>query len=143
MAGFPTDSCLLGDWWWCFLLQALDWIQETGEYYLSTHTSTGETTEETQELLKEYGEFRVPAKVGSIPAPPQVLLVLPFVGTFSLWQQKQSLDTEPGSPRAQGKHVWGYLPWNLNLPKLHLQPGSRLLRPLIIMLQILGSPLFS
>ncbi|OBS63705.1 hypothetical protein A6R68_07757, partial [Neotoma lepida] len=41
---------------------ALDWIQETGEYYLSTHTSTGETTEETQELLKEYGEFRVPAK---------------------------------------------------------------------------------
>uniref|UniRef100_A0A8C5KWZ5 Kalirin, RhoGEF kinase n=1 Tax=Jaculus jaculus TaxID=51337 RepID=A0A8C5KWZ5_JACJA len=42
--------------------QALDWVQETGEYYLSTHTSTGETTEETQELLKEYGEFRVPAK---------------------------------------------------------------------------------
>lgn len=42
--------------------QALDWIQETGEYYLSTHTSTGDTTEETQELLKEYGEFRVPAK---------------------------------------------------------------------------------
>ncbi|XP_019695426.1 kalirin isoform X8 [Leopardus geoffroyi] len=42
--------------------QALDWIQETGEYYLSTHTSPGETTEETQELLKEYGEFRVPAK---------------------------------------------------------------------------------
>ncbi|XP_064926563.1 kalirin isoform X7 [Columba livia] len=42
--------------------QALDWIQETGEYYLSTHTSTGESAEETQELLKEYGEFRVPAK---------------------------------------------------------------------------------
>uniref|UniRef100_A0A286XNR0 Kalirin RhoGEF kinase n=1 Tax=Cavia porcellus TaxID=10141 RepID=A0A286XNR0_CAVPO len=42
--------------------QALDWIQETGEYYLSTHTSTGDTAEETQELLKEYGEFRVPAK---------------------------------------------------------------------------------
>jgi len=49
--------------------QALDWIQETGEYYLSTHTSTGETTEETQELLKEYGEFRVPAKVGSTREP--------------------------------------------------------------------------
>uniref|UniRef100_A0A9L0RN82 Kalirin RhoGEF kinase n=1 Tax=Equus caballus TaxID=9796 RepID=A0A9L0RN82_HORSE len=46
--------------------QALDWIQETGEYYLSTHTSTGETTEETQELLKEYGEFRVPAKITRI-----------------------------------------------------------------------------
>uniref|UniRef100_G3U7R3 Kalirin RhoGEF kinase n=1 Tax=Loxodonta africana TaxID=9785 RepID=G3U7R3_LOXAF len=44
------------------LLTLRDWDQETGEYYLSTHTSTGETTEETQELLKEYGEFRVPAK---------------------------------------------------------------------------------
>ncbi|XP_029461100.1 kalirin isoform X1 [Rhinatrema bivittatum] len=42
--------------------QALDWIQEAGEYYLSTHNSTGESIEETQELLKEYGEFRVPAK---------------------------------------------------------------------------------
>uniref|UniRef100_A0A672UMG7 non-specific serine/threonine protein kinase n=1 Tax=Strigops habroptila TaxID=2489341 RepID=A0A672UMG7_STRHB len=42
--------------------QALDWIQETGEYYLSTHNSTGESAEETQELLKEYGEFRIPAK---------------------------------------------------------------------------------
>nr|XP_060630961.1 kalirin isoform X6 [Anolis sagrei ordinatus] len=42
--------------------QALDWIQETGEYYLSTHDSTGESAEETQELLKEYGEFKVPAK---------------------------------------------------------------------------------
>ncbi|XP_060118776.1 kalirin isoform X2 [Heteronotia binoei] len=42
--------------------QALDWIQETGEYYLSTHNSTGESADETQELLKEYGEFKVPAK---------------------------------------------------------------------------------
>ncbi|XP_053260252.1 kalirin isoform X11 [Podarcis raffonei] len=42
--------------------QALDWIQETGEYYLSTHNSAGESAEETQELLKEYGEFKVPAK---------------------------------------------------------------------------------
>ncbi|XP_013926295.1 PREDICTED: kalirin isoform X2 [Thamnophis sirtalis] len=42
--------------------QALDWIQETGEYYLSTHTSTGESANETHELLKEYGEFKVPAK---------------------------------------------------------------------------------
>lgn len=54
-----------------FLSQALDWIQETGEYYLSTHTSTGDTAEETQELLKEYGEFRVPAKVGSTLRPTQ------------------------------------------------------------------------
>ncbi|XP_036396533.1 kalirin isoform X3 [Megalops cyprinoides] len=42
--------------------QALDWIQETGECYLSTHTSPGETSEQTQELLKEYEEFRVSAK---------------------------------------------------------------------------------
>ncbi|XP_069080745.1 kalirin isoform X3 [Pleurodeles waltl] len=42
--------------------QALDWIQEAGEYYLSTHTSPGDSIEETQELLKEYGDFRVPAK---------------------------------------------------------------------------------
>ncbi|XP_064420011.1 kalirin RhoGEF kinase b [Latimeria chalumnae] len=42
--------------------QALDWIQETGEYYLSTHTSPGDTTEKTQELLKEYGDFRLSAK---------------------------------------------------------------------------------
>ncbi|XP_029112845.1 kalirin-like isoform X1 [Scleropages formosus] len=42
--------------------QALDWIQETGEYYLSTHTSPGETIERTQELLKEYEDFRVLAK---------------------------------------------------------------------------------
>ncbi|KAL4608981.1 kalirin-like isoform X1 [Arapaima gigas] len=42
--------------------QALDWIQETGEYYLSTHTSPGETSEQSQELLKEYEEFRVSAK---------------------------------------------------------------------------------
>uniref|UniRef100_A0A8D2Q5I9 Kalirin RhoGEF kinase n=1 Tax=Varanus komodoensis TaxID=61221 RepID=A0A8D2Q5I9_VARKO len=42
--------------------QALDWIQDSGEYYLSTHNSTGESAEETEELLKEYGEFKVPAK---------------------------------------------------------------------------------
>ncbi|XP_041924915.1 kalirin isoform X2 [Alosa sapidissima] len=42
--------------------QALDWIQETGEYFLSTHTSPGENAEKTQALLKEYEEFRVSAK---------------------------------------------------------------------------------
>ncbi|XP_066520975.1 kalirin RhoGEF kinase b isoform X3 [Hoplias malabaricus] len=42
--------------------QALDWLQETGEQYLSTHISPGETTEKTQELLKDYEEFRVSAK---------------------------------------------------------------------------------
>uniref|UniRef100_A0A3B3SLI1 non-specific serine/threonine protein kinase n=1 Tax=Paramormyrops kingsleyae TaxID=1676925 RepID=A0A3B3SLI1_9TELE len=42
--------------------QALDWIQETGEYYLSTHTSPAETSEQNQQLLQEYREFRVSAK---------------------------------------------------------------------------------
>ncbi|XP_030643161.1 kalirin isoform X2 [Chanos chanos] len=42
--------------------QALEWIQEEGEYYLSTHSPPGETNEKTQELLKEHDEFRVSAK---------------------------------------------------------------------------------
>ncbi|XP_043097690.1 kalirin RhoGEF kinase b isoform X2 [Puntigrus tetrazona] len=42
--------------------QAIDWLQETGEYFLSTHTSPGDTSEKTQELLKEYEDFRVSAK---------------------------------------------------------------------------------
>ncbi|KAL2081481.1 hypothetical protein ACEWY4_023334 [Coilia grayii] len=42
--------------------QALDWIQETGEYFLTTHNSPGETAEKNQELLKEYEEFRISAK---------------------------------------------------------------------------------
>ncbi|KAK9972958.1 hypothetical protein ABG768_023712 [Culter alburnus] len=42
--------------------QAIDWLQETGEYFLSSHTSPGDTSEKTQELLKEYEDFRVSAK---------------------------------------------------------------------------------
>ncbi|XP_018428257.1 PREDICTED: kalirin-like [Nanorana parkeri] len=42
--------------------QALDWIQEMGEHFLSTHTSTGESLDQTQSLLKEYEDFRMPAK---------------------------------------------------------------------------------
>ncbi|KAM9305737.1 kalirin [Gastrophryne carolinensis] len=42
--------------------QALDWIQETGEHFLSAHTSTGESLDETHSLLKEYQDFRLPAK---------------------------------------------------------------------------------
>uniref|UniRef100_A0A671T9X1 Kalirin-like n=1 Tax=Sinocyclocheilus anshuiensis TaxID=1608454 RepID=A0A671T9X1_9TELE len=42
--------------------QAIDWLQETGEYFLSTHTSPGDTSGKTQELLKEYENFRVSAK---------------------------------------------------------------------------------
>ncbi|RZF34081.1 hypothetical protein LSTR_LSTR011651 [Laodelphax striatellus] len=42
--------------------QALDWIHDTGEQYLSTHTSVGSTQEETERLLREHNEFKVTAK---------------------------------------------------------------------------------
>ena len=47
----------------CVWLQALDWIQETGEVYLATHTSPGDGSEETQQLLNDYRHFRLTAKV--------------------------------------------------------------------------------
>ncbi|XP_016535775.1 kalirin isoform X4 [Poecilia formosa] len=42
--------------------QALDWIQETGDLYLATHTSPGDSSEETQQLLNDYHHFRLSAK---------------------------------------------------------------------------------
>uniref|UniRef100_A0A1A7XJ47 Rho guanine nucleotide exchange factor 25 n=1 Tax=Iconisemion striatum TaxID=60296 RepID=A0A1A7XJ47_9TELE len=42
--------------------QALDWIQETGEVYLTTHTSPGVNSEEAQHLLSDYQHFRLSAK---------------------------------------------------------------------------------
>ncbi|XP_034255517.1 kalirin isoform X2 [Thrips palmi] len=42
--------------------QALDWIQDTGELYLSTHTSVGHTRQETEKLLSEHNEFKGTAK---------------------------------------------------------------------------------
>ncbi|XP_074551145.1 kalirin isoform X1 [Halichoeres trimaculatus] len=42
--------------------QALDWIQETGEVYLATHTAPGDSSEETEELLNNYHHFRLSAK---------------------------------------------------------------------------------
>uniref|UniRef100_A0A3Q2ZY59 Kalirin RhoGEF kinase a n=2 Tax=Kryptolebias marmoratus TaxID=37003 RepID=A0A3Q2ZY59_KRYMA len=42
--------------------QALDWIQETGDVYLTTHTSPGGSSEETQHLLNDYHQFRLTAK---------------------------------------------------------------------------------
>ncbi|XP_063844125.1 triple functional domain protein-like isoform X3 [Scylla paramamosain] len=42
--------------------QALDWIKETGELYLSTHTNLGDTREETERLLREHNEFKGTAK---------------------------------------------------------------------------------
>ncbi len=45
------------------VLQALEWIHDTGEFYLSTHTNVGENLTETEALLKEHNEFKVTAKV--------------------------------------------------------------------------------
>ncbi|XP_050733039.1 triple functional domain protein-like isoform X4 [Eriocheir sinensis] len=42
--------------------QALDWIMETGELYLSTHTNLGDSREETERLLREHNEFKGTAK---------------------------------------------------------------------------------
>ncbi|XP_056157511.1 kalirin RhoGEF kinase b, partial [Lampris incognitus] len=42
--------------------QALDWLQQSGDHYLSTHTSPGATVAETQELLMQHREFCVSAK---------------------------------------------------------------------------------
>ncbi|XP_024113671.1 triple functional domain protein isoform X3 [Oryzias melastigma] len=42
--------------------QALEWIHDTGEFYLSTHTSTGSSIHHTQELLKEHEVFHITAK---------------------------------------------------------------------------------
>lgn len=44
-------------------VQALEWIHDTGEFYLSTHTSTGSSIHHTQELLKEHEDFHITAKV--------------------------------------------------------------------------------
>ncbi|XP_045553977.1 LOW QUALITY PROTEIN: kalirin [Salmo salar] len=42
--------------------QALDWLQQSGEHYLSTHTSPGATSAETQDLLAQHREFCISAK---------------------------------------------------------------------------------
>lgn len=53
------DTCLT-----CVSIKALEWIHDTGEFYLSTHTSTGSSIHHTQELLKEHEDFHITAKVG-------------------------------------------------------------------------------
>ncbi len=47
------------------MFQALEWIHDTGEFYLSTHTNVGENLTETESLLKEHNEFKVTAKVST------------------------------------------------------------------------------
>ena len=42
--------------------QALEWILETGEKYLQTHSSLGETREQTEQLLREHNDFKGSAR---------------------------------------------------------------------------------
>uniref|UniRef100_A0A3B4TP91 Kalirin RhoGEF kinase b n=1 Tax=Seriola dumerili TaxID=41447 RepID=A0A3B4TP91_SERDU len=42
--------------------QAMDWLQQSGDHYLATHTSPGANMAETQELLNQHREFCVSAK---------------------------------------------------------------------------------
>uniref|UniRef100_A0A087XMU9 Kalirin RhoGEF kinase b n=1 Tax=Poecilia formosa TaxID=48698 RepID=A0A087XMU9_POEFO len=42
--------------------QALEWLQQSGDHYLATHTSPGATAAETQELLNQHREFCISAK---------------------------------------------------------------------------------
>ncbi|CAB1350859.1 unnamed protein product, partial [Coregonus sp. 'balchen'] len=46
----------------CQQYVALEWIHDTGEFYLSTHTSTGSSIHHTQELLKEHEDFHITAR---------------------------------------------------------------------------------
>ncbi|KOC61451.1 Triple functional domain protein [Habropoda laboriosa] len=42
--------------------QALEWIKETGELYLATHTNVGKNRIENEQLLREHNEFKGAAK---------------------------------------------------------------------------------
>ena len=45
------------------LFQALDWIHENGEFYLSSRTGEGESDAQTKELLDEHQEFKEASEV--------------------------------------------------------------------------------
>ncbi|KAK2576355.1 hypothetical protein KPH14_005709 [Odynerus spinipes] len=42
--------------------QAIEWIRETGELYLATHTNVGKNRVENEQLLQEHNEFKGAAK---------------------------------------------------------------------------------
>ncbi|ESO07374.1 hypothetical protein HELRODRAFT_191159 [Helobdella robusta] len=42
--------------------QVIEWINDKGELYLTTHTHAGRTTEEKETLIKEHNEFKANAK---------------------------------------------------------------------------------
>lgn len=70
-------------------VQALEWIHDTGEFYLSTHTSTGSSIHHTQELLKEHEDFHITAKVGHTHTHTNIWLYSICVFNFLLFFSKQ------------------------------------------------------
>lgn len=46
--------------------QAVEWITQTGELYLATHTNVGKNRLENEQLLQEHNEFKGAAKVKTI-----------------------------------------------------------------------------
>ena len=44
-------------------LQILEWIRDVGEQYLASHTTVGNSVEDTQALLREHNEFKSASKV--------------------------------------------------------------------------------
>ena len=59
------------------LFQALDWIHENGEFYLSSRTGEGESDAQTKELLDEHQEFKEASEVHE-------LVCATFFRSFSL-----------------------------------------------------------
>ncbi|XP_032241354.2 triple functional domain protein isoform X5 [Nematostella vectensis] len=65
--------------------EALDWIHENGEFYLSSHPNDGDTEAETRMFLKEHHEFKEAAEVQSLEIRDKVRTML---------QQAESLVTK-------------------------------------------------
>ena len=55
--------------------QALEWIHDNGEFYLSSHTSEGETDKQAQELLREHSEFKEVAEVYEVKCSVCFILI--------------------------------------------------------------------
>jgi len=41
----------------------MDWIRDVGDQYLASHTTLGNSVEDTQALLREHNEFKSASKV--------------------------------------------------------------------------------
>ena len=59
----PWRSSFMRQWLFSISFQALDWIHENGEFYLSSRTGEGDTDAQTKELLDEHQEFKEASEV--------------------------------------------------------------------------------